>query len=232
MNIFTPSAYVKKISHNQIKTDKIVAAKNQKKEFLDSKSFALTRCPNKKHGKKIYAYKENGRVVAVSVSPINDNFRSQIEDGVWDIVNSLIQKNYFTLSSCEGHYFEGSIRFIIAIPNLEFAEQIKKLFSSLKYVTAEIRETSANINIDLSDPKKPKFSRMKVEDFGFEEEAEDINNMYMRSYKRYWFLRVYMYKNGIFWSLFQFIFKWFFESNCKKNTLDLINSDNFPVNPY
>jgi hypothetical protein len=73
---------------------------------------------------------------------------------------------------------------------------------------------------------------MEKEIVNYEEESKDINNMYFRTYKRYWFLRVHIYKKGRIWSLLQFFFNIFFEERCKKELIDLINSEKFPVNPY
>lgn len=232
MNIFDPSAYVRKTNYTQQQIDKRFIISEKKEEILDAKEYALTRSPNKKHGKRIYVSKKNGKVIAVSVSPINENFRSQIEDGVWEIIDSLIKKNYFTISSCEGHYGEGPLQFIIAIPDLEFAEKIRDAFTKIKYVSAHIRESSSNIEIDISNSKKPTFKRMEKEIVNYEEESKDINNMYFRTYKRYWFLRVHIYKKGRIWSLLQFFFNIFFEERCKKELIYLINSEKFPVNPY
>ena len=61
------------------------------------KSYALTRAPNRMNSDgriNCEGLYEDG-VVAVSVSPINPKFRSQIEDGVWPFIECLINKNYF-----------------------------------------------------------------------------------------------------------------------------------------
>jgi hypothetical protein len=231
MNILNPAAYVKKIKHEQTSIAKNIIVKNYSN--FDSKKFALTRCPNVKRGRRIFiSENENGDVVASTVSPLNKNFRSQIEDGIWEIISSLLKKNYFTISSCEGHFFEGPLQFIIAVPNLEFANKIKNLFLSIPFLEVKIKETISNVKIDRNDPNAIKYTKKYLKNYDFKAEAEDINNMYYRTHNRYWFVYVNLFKKGNFWILFYWIFKIFLEKNYKNKLLSLIDSDRFPVSPF
>lgn len=38
-----------------------------------------------------------------TVSPLNSDFKDQIENGVWPLVSALLDKNYFPIASCHGH---------------------------------------------------------------------------------------------------------------------------------
>lgn len=51
---------------------------------------------------------------AYTVSPYHKDFRSQIENGVWDYINLALQKNYLTVNSCEGHLLEDSLEITFA----------------------------------------------------------------------------------------------------------------------
>lgn len=232
MNIFFPSAYVKKIKQEHQEIVKKLVVKIKTPETFDYKKFALTRCPNVKQGNRIFVGGKGDNLISVSVSPINENFRSQIEDGVWEHIKCLLDKNYITLSSCEGHIFEGPFQFIMAVPNLNFAKKIKDLFLTIKFVNVEIKESVSNVEVDVSNIKKPKYTTKKKKVVDYKLEAVDINNMYFRNYDRYWFICLNLYKKGYFWTIFYWIFKLTLEKKCKKKLLNLIKSKNFPISPY
>jgi len=40
---------------------------------------------------------------SASVSPYSEHFRSQVEDGIWPLVNTLYNRGYLPVSSCAGH---------------------------------------------------------------------------------------------------------------------------------
>ena len=65
------------------------------------------------HFKKVYdtpwnKLQPDGRInidgkSSASVSPYSQYFRSQVEDGIWPLVEVLYQKGYLPVSSCAGH---------------------------------------------------------------------------------------------------------------------------------
>jgi hypothetical protein len=44
-----------------------------------------------------------GNETSASVSPYSEHFRSQVEPGIWCLVNALYTQGYLTVSSCQGH---------------------------------------------------------------------------------------------------------------------------------
>ena len=68
---------------------------------------------DEQHFRKIYDQPWNklqadGRInidgaSSASVSPYSEHFRSQVEDGIWPLVNTLYNRGYLPVSSCAGH---------------------------------------------------------------------------------------------------------------------------------
>ena len=204
---------------------------------------ALTRAPN--------ILKEDGRincegiyedgVVAITVSPLNPKFKSQIEDAVWPLVKIFLEKNYMTVSSCGGHD-DGKgdgYQVILAIPSKEFAEKLKKNILTISNCNVYIFETIANVRQIFTDGTTYSH-KIEVKNDTREkdlfEEYRDINYMYLRNYTEYVFLKITLFENG--WEKI-------FSKNCfntlkrkilfryTKNKLErLINSKNFPVSEY
>ena len=61
---------------------------------------------------KIQNPEHNGS--AFSISPYHVDFKTQIEDGVWPYIKLLLDKNYLTINSCEGHSIEDSLEITLA----------------------------------------------------------------------------------------------------------------------
>jgi len=68
----------------------------------------------------------NGRInlpgadnVARTVSPRVDSFYANIEVGIMPVVKALIERDYLTVSSCGGHFYEGDNREVtLAFPDI------------------------------------------------------------------------------------------------------------------
>lgn len=96
MNIFEPSSYVQKVK-----------VQYEHKQIVDYDQEFRNRAPNFKHKDgKIYASRPGEPYWVCPVSPFHPKFRTQIEDGVWPLVEALITKNYMTIASCEGHEYD------------------------------------------------------------------------------------------------------------------------------
>ncbi len=163
------------------------------------KSYALTRAPNRmnSNGKiNCEGLYEDG-VVAISVSPINPKFRSQIEDGVWPFIECLINKNYFTISSCEGHEDRSGDYFHITLtsPCKNELKVIENEVKSIRGCKVSNKDSIAGCSIVWHEDGKQLKTIETRTVVDIEGEAEDINNMYLRKYPRYYFLTIDMFTN-------------------------------------
>ena len=163
------------------------------------KSYALTRAPNRMNsdGRINCEGLYGDSVVSVSVSPINPKFRSQIEDGVWPFIECLINKNYFTMSCCEGHDDRMGDHFYITLasPCKNELKVIENEVKDIRGCKVSNKDSIANSSIvwhEDGNQLKTIEPRTVVD---VEAEADDINNMYLRKYFRYYFLKIDMFIN-------------------------------------
>jgi hypothetical protein len=202
MNLINPPAYVQYINSETVQHQIIASDTNPK-------TYALTRAPNRmtKTGRINCEGIYQEGVIAISVSPLNPKFQSQIENGVWPYVKCMLDKNYFSISSCEGHNDGTGDHFYITIacPYLDEIEiienKIKNIFgckytrfnSIAKY---EIVWNSASSNVEA-------IRLREVNEEDYKKEADDINNMFLRNHSRYYFLKIDMFQNkdSIFFNL-------------------------------
>lgn len=105
-------------------------------------------------------------------SPLQPNFYDQIEPGIQALVRGLIQNNYMTVSSCEGHISDRDPpHIIIATPSMSQAE----------FLVEQLQSTMVTVTI--SDT----FSKIPIAD-----EATGVNDKYMRSYEKYYFVHIFI----------------------------------------
>jgi hypothetical protein len=204
---------------------------------------ALTRAPN--------ILKEDGRincedmygegVIAITVSPLNSKFRSQIEDDVWPLVKIFLEKNYITVSSCAGHDdgMGDGYHVILAIPSKEFAENIRKSILTIPNCNVYIFETIANVRQIFTDGNTYSHkieTKHDTKEKDLLEEYRDINYMYLRNYTEYVFLKITLFETG--WEKI-FSKDWFYTIKRKilfrytKNKLEkLISGKDFPISPF
>jgi len=201
-------------------------------QFKCVESFENTNALNQKQS--------NGRInagggdyyTAVSVSPFHPLFHSQIEKGISGIVYALLDKNYLTMASCEGH--DGTPPFVkIALASLSDATDILKCLNSIPYVTCKLHKTCANTEVYLEngllrvrhlDPAK--FSKIK--------ETDAINKLFFRNHASYCFLDIILYEHNLEWwnivgQLKMKYHKFTKLKNVKQNIVDIINSEIFPI---
>ena len=204
---------------------------------------ALTRAPNilKKDGRINCEGLYGEGVVAITVSPLNPKFRSQIEDDVWPLVKIFLEKNYITVSSCGGHTdsMGDGYHVTLAIPSIEFAENIKTRISIIPNCSVYIFKTIANVRQLFTDNTSYSHkieAKNDTREKDLIEEYRDINYMYLRNYTEYVFLKITLFDQG--WEPL-FSKDWYNTIKRKilfrytKNKLEkLINDKNFPVSPY
>jgi hypothetical protein len=138
---------------------------------------------------------------AVSISPYHEQFNSQIEDGIKDIVNALIDKNYMTISSCEGHDWSWDNPFVrIAVTSIEESRALGEYFLSIPFVTVNSFEQSAN-NEFYVENGVTKVRPLDATRYDSKSEAATINRLYFRSHDNYCFLdiKLFEYKEEPFW---------------------------------
>lgn len=169
-----------------IKTEYVVRAE-YKQEQLSYQEELLNRCPNVKDKDGRIHYKTpDGKYIAVMVSPYHKDFRTQIEDKVWPIVNALLNKNYLPISCCEGHVdpwkeFYFTVAFDSSENALNFVNKISHLDTSyIIYDTiANISQTGSKSYRHVEDNEKDSYS-----------EILGMNTLLFRDYKKYFYVRI------------------------------------------
>lgn len=68
--------------------------------------------------------------IASTVPSTHPEFRSQIEDGIWDVVKLMVDNGYETTSSCEGHGLTDpmpsiNVKFDNALELIEFRQMLE-----------------------------------------------------------------------------------------------------------
>jgi len=136
---------------------------------------------------RIHASPSPDKYYAVSASVYLPEFRSQIEDGVWPIVNELIQKNYLPVSSCEGHHWT-RLFVCVVFGNKEEADQFATtLKAAIKAPTFFVRtlETYAKHKASISSGE---LELTKTGQADQKQEAFHLNKLFLRNYEKYHFV--------------------------------------------
>lgn len=169
-----------------IKTEYVVKSeyKQQRKSYEEE---IINRCPNKKDKDgRIHFKTPDGKYIAVTVSPYHKDFRTQIEDGVWPVINALQEKGYLTVSSCAGHkdpwkeyYFtlafdskENASKFINQV---QIEDCVFKEYETISNIT----QYGSNEYRHIEDNEKNKLN-----------EIRDMNILFYRNYLNYHYVRV------------------------------------------
>lgn len=183
MNLFEPFSYVRKIKYEH----KLIYEDNLSEEKLRKQ--ALTRAPNFLHKNgQIYASKPGEPYYAVTVSPLNKKFESQIEKNIFPLVKCFIEKNYLTVSSCEGHSLKEDPQVRVVFGSLESAEKFFNYFKDIKNLEITILEYSANVDQFLKNGKFH-YSPKEIEKSSFQE-VQDINRLFYRNYKKVFYVNL------------------------------------------
>jgi hypothetical protein len=105
-----------------------------------------------------------------TVSPLHENFRSQIEDGIWPIVSTLVDKGFYVVDSCQGHWDKDNndySHFTIAFSSVNSAAEF------IKHVVI------LGVEFDICT------SWIKVKN-----EVDFINKLYMTNHNRFIFVSI------------------------------------------
>jgi|694.fasta_scaffold155294_2 hypothetical protein len=169
---------------------------------------------------------------AVSVSPFHPSFYTQIEKGISGIVYALLDKNYFTVSSCEGH--GDSMPYVkIALADKSDIDSITPLLINIPYVTFKISDTSANTEVFLENGIS-KVRPLDPSKFSKSGETDGINKLFFRKHTSYCFLDIMFYADTPAWwnIIHQLKIKYhraFYSKHIKQQMVDIIKSESFPV---
>lgn len=190
-----PAAYVQRV--------KIASEAKQQITTEDVEQAALTRTPNYRHRDgRIYASRPGEPYFAVTVSPLNPMFDSQIEPGIAPVVHALLEKNYLPVSSCQGH--GDSRAFVrIAFGSEDSRDQFVQEFGTMEYVTLSKLKYSANV-VQYWEQGRPKWRALyESETVRRDLEAVDVNYLYRKNYQTICYADITLYetKQGI-WHFF------------------------------
>jgi hypothetical protein len=244
-DLLIPSSYQIQVEYN----NKYI---QQQKYLIDQKKLiSENEVLNYKHKDgRIYASDSDrggDLYLAVSVSPYHPKFEEQVEDGIKDMVFAFLNKNYMTVSSCEGHYKSfNSAQITLAFPVSEDRNIVVEKLKNIPFVNFELLDTTANVESYKDKDGIVKIKRLKIDNHSYEAEAENINKLFFRKYKRYYFLEIRFFKykyEHVEWpysyhffnfliplnGLFVNYLKKKYENQVKNMVTNIINSKEFPA---
>lgn len=196
----------------------------------------LERTFNWKHPDgRIHATSENGDYHAVTASPYHDEFRTQIEDGVWPIVQALVEKGYLPISSCEGH--GGSQLYVtLAFGVEEFAQELRALLEAQPIPALFVTVKEHYFNMQARSAKSSeKIEFKKFSKIDADLEVQGTNALFHRQYESYVFLEFGLFKNSSagsdmsFWAFtWRRLQRWLFLNSSRRKLVALIQSERWP----
>lgn len=159
------------------------------------------------HYKKIYdtpwnKLQADGRInmgngTAASISPYSKHYRSQIEDGIWPLVELLYNKGYLTVSSCAGHrgglykefddgfFTYNSSPYVTIVVNRDCVEDVVSTFKKYSIKHAEILSIDSMSNMDASGTKPRRNKKVDIQN-----EYESLNWMMQRNYDKWSYVMI------------------------------------------
>ena len=143
---------------------------------------------------------EDGRIyhskepyVAITISPFHKSFRSQIEDGIWAIVNCLNKKGYYTLSSCEGHGLKDNCFVMFVFRDKAIKDTFVEGASKIKGITVrdaeydiEFLRSLFNINYDEFTEKALRFEKEENDSIP----VDELNFLFNSNASNYWIIQL------------------------------------------
>jgi hypothetical protein len=204
----------------------------KKREPLSQREL-LYKIVNTTHNKKwpdgrIYSLSKDGEYSSHSVSPYSKNFLDNVEERIKPLVIALKDKNYLSISSCEGHgiYFKRYVTLIFPSKETALEFQSRLPFKKLKFILKHCTEVLNN-DIETDQYGNILNSKKVNKENNREGCIEYINFVSKRTYADAWLLEVIIsdqvqYEEGI-WKYFknwkEILFKKIFiESFTKKLT--------------
>ena len=161
----------------------------------------ITYTPNWLHKDgRIYASAPGEEYRVAEVSPYNPRFETQIEQGVWPIVKALVDKDYMTCSSCEGHGRDLDCFVSIVTPTLESAIDLaNKLTLDPWKITVKTNRTIWDYDSALKTTNNLlDREELKTKVFPY------YNKIFCRNYDEYFYIDMHLAK----YSGYGFIWNW------------------------
>ena len=151
--------------------------------------------PNFKHKDgRVYASKNNEPYWVVTVSPYHPKFRTQVEDGVWPIVEPLINKSYLTVSSCEGHGTDQKLIVTLVFETINEANCFSEVCSQVPGWHFVLHDKQRKIHQSAKTSSGVIAEQItKTLDENFEE-FKRYNLLFFKNYKKYVYLDMILYK--------------------------------------
>jgi hypothetical protein len=160
----------------------------------------ITYTPNWLHADgRIYASAPGEEYRVAEVSPYNPKFETQIEAGVWPIVNALVNKGYLTCASCEGHGRDLDCFVSLVTPTLESAISLANQLSIDPWkITVKTDRSIWDYTSALKTTKNTlSRAELKTKVFPY------YNKIFRRNYNEYFFIDMHLAKYcgyGMVWN--------------------------------
>lgn len=147
-------------------------------------------------GRICYIESEDDSVyTAVSVSPFHPQFDTQVEDGTKDVVYAFLNKNYMTLSSCEGHDCSWDHTYVkLVVSSKEDADFLQTAFSNIPFVKTYIHDKSANVTIYKDTKGRWAARKMDELEYNSSLETKSLNELFLRNHSEYYFITIIMFE--------------------------------------
>jgi hypothetical protein len=225
-NIIPRPALVHRVEH-----------RHQYRKAVDYDQEDRNYAPNFKHSDgRIYASKSGEPYWVVTVSPYHPNFKNQIEPGVWPIVEQLINKNYLTVSSCEGHGTDSKMTVTLVFKDIDDAQ---KFIDTCSHIPGWYYDIEANRRsfYNKSNSGSNVISEKTTQDLTENCEVfRRYNILFFKKYKRYVYLDLVLYKFPEP-RIQRFVYKYILRKPCKEffvNKQLMINflKNELPINSY
>ena len=187
MNIIPKSVYIRE---HKIESQQIQQIQHQKNDWYNITD-PINYAPNWLHSDgRIHATQPGEDYKVATVSPYSSRFHTQIEAGVWPIVEALIQKGYLTCSSCEGHTWDTRARISLVFPTIEsaqeFINQLKMPLWEMKIKTSRKiynYENNLKTTVDILNQQELKKTVFV-----------HYNQIFQRNYTEYYYVDMYLPK--------------------------------------
>lgn len=186
-----PVKIVREIKNFKIKSEKVF----KKAEPLSTRD-KLLKIVNTSYNKqwpdgRIYGLSKEGQYTSHSVSPYSKHFSKNIEKNIQPLVFALKEKNYLTISSCEGHsiYFKRYVTVIFPSKEtaLEFKERLP--FKKLKFNLNHCSDVLNN-SLEVDDYGNILNSKKEKRENDKQAALEYVNCFIKRNYADAWFLEI------------------------------------------
>ena len=195
-NIFkTPIERV--IHEEQVRRDFRKGIVLSEKQKLSRKELILKLC-NTSYNKKwpdgrIYSHTDDSGNVSHSVSPYSPSFLENIEDEIKGIVEAIVSKGYFPISSCQSHSIHEKRFIMLVFPTKDAAQYfIDKIPYKLKFNIKHCTDV-LNVQVDADQYGRIKGISKKGIDTNLNNLAnalEYVNCFIRRNYQDAWFLEL------------------------------------------